>query len=141
MKTLFLLLASCFLISETLQAQQSDYVSDETATWAYCEIVGINKFMSKKVTVVIDHGQESSNWFQDNRIVDTSTGQVKSFNSMVDAMNFMGALGWEFVQAYVVTISDQNVYHWLLKLPVKKDETGKYIPVTRAAAKKANGKQ
>lgn len=37
---------------------------------------------------------------------------------MVDAMNFMGTLGWEFEQAYVVTVgggtSSQNVYHWLL---------------------------
>jgi hypothetical protein len=34
---------------------------------------------------------------------------------MVDALNYMGEKGWEFVQAYVVTISNQNVYHWLLK--------------------------
>ena len=37
---------------------------------------------------------------------------------MVDAMNYMGTLGWEFEQAYVVTIggggSASNVYHWLL---------------------------
>jgi len=39
---------------------------------------------------------------------------------MVDAMNFMGTLGWEFVQAYVVTESNQNVYHWLLKMEIKE---------------------
>lgn len=39
----------------------------------------------------------------------------KSFNSMVDGMNYMGKDGWEFVQAYVVTLGNQNVYHWLLK--------------------------
>ncbi len=33
---------------------------------------------------------------------------------MVDAMNYMGKRGWEFEQAYVVTIGNQNVYHWLL---------------------------
>lgn len=33
---------------------------------------------------------------------------------MVDAMNFMGKLGWKFVQAYAVTIGNNNVYHWLL---------------------------
>lgn len=34
---------------------------------------------------------------------------------MVDAMNWMGSQGWEFAQAYVVTMGGQNVYHWLLK--------------------------
>jgi len=38
---------------------------------------------------------------------------------MIDAMNFMGAKGWEFVQAYVVTVGKQNVYHWLLKKEIE----------------------
>ena len=33
-------------------------------------------------------------------------------------MNYMGTLGWEFEQAYVVTLGSgagaSNVYHWLL---------------------------
>ena len=39
----------------------------------------------------------------------------KIFNSMVDGMNYMGKDGWEFVQAYIVTSNNQNVYRWLLK--------------------------
>jgi hypothetical protein len=34
---------------------------------------------------------------------------------MVDALNYMGSDQWEFVQAYIVTTGQQNVYHWLLK--------------------------
>ena len=41
---------------------------------------------------------------------------------MVDAMNFMGRLDWKFVQAYVVTTSNQNVYRWLLYKDVRNDE-------------------
>ena len=41
---------------------------------------------------------------------------------MVDAMNYMGCLGWKFEQAYVVTVGQQNVYHWLLS----KDISGEY---------------
>lgn len=82
----------------------------------YCELLGTQQFMSKKVTVQIDFGQQTK-FFSDNRLVDEK-GNVKVFNSMVDAMNFMGTLGWEFEQAYVVTVgggtSSQNVYHWLL---------------------------
>lgn len=83
----------------------------------FCEIVGTQKFLSTKVTVQIDFGQET--FFRDNRLAD-STGKVITFNSMVDAMNYLGKMGWKFEQAYVVTVGQQNVYHWLLS----KDDVG-----------------
>lgn len=48
---------------------------------------------------------------------DPATGKIRVFNSMVDGLNFMGKQGWEFVQAYVVTTGNANVYRWLLKKP------------------------
>lgn len=50
---------------------------------------------------------------------DDQTGKVTSFNSMVDALNYMGTKGWVFEQAYIVTTSNQNVYHWLLKKKIE----------------------
>jgi hypothetical protein len=85
--------------------------------------------MSSKVSVEIDYGQ-ASHIFQNDKIVDAN-GKPISFNSMVDAMNYMGKLNWEFVQAFVATVSNQNVYHWIMKRAVKLDEKGKYIPLTR----------
>jgi hypothetical protein len=85
-----------------------------TSKYVYCELVGMSKFLSTKVTVAVDYGEERS-FFQDTRVRDEQTGKVTSFNSMVDALNYMGMKGWEFVQAYVVTTGTQNVYHWLLK--------------------------
>lgn len=95
-----------FIIAITLKAQ-------ETPKYIYAEIVGTSKFLSKKVLVEIDYGQATSFW-ESNRLKNTD-GSNKEFNSMVDAMNYMGALGWEFQQAYVVTIGQQNVYHWLMR--------------------------
>ena len=37
------------------------------------------------------------------------------FNSMMDALNFMSKNGFEFVDAYAITSSNQNVYHYLLR--------------------------
>lgn len=85
----------------------------------YCELIGLGKFMSSKVVVTVDFGQDDHGW--DARIVDEK-GKSISFNSMVDAMNYMGKLGWEFEQAYVVTESKQNVYHWLLGKDVSDNE-------------------
>ncbi len=75
--------------------------------------------MNTKVKIDIDYGQEVSFWNQDRRLRDENGKSVK-FNSMVDALNYMGTLGWEFVQAYVVTVGQQNVYHWLLKRELLK---------------------
>ena len=41
--------------------------------------------------------------------------KVHTFPSMIEAMNFMSKNGWEFVQAYVTTSGNENVYRWLLK--------------------------
>lgn len=82
----------------------------------YCELLGTQGLLSKKVTVQVDFGQQTK-FFSDNRLVDEK-GNVIVFNSMVDAMNYMGTMGWEFEQAYVVTLGSgataSNVYHWLL---------------------------
>ena len=49
--------------------------------------------------------------------------------SMVDAMNKMSELGWEFEQAYIVMIGGTsqgstitNVHHWILSKTVGDDE-------------------
>jgi hypothetical protein len=39
---------------------------------------------------------------------------------MVDALNFMSANGYEFVDSYAITVSNRNVYHYLLKKSYKK---------------------
>lgn len=89
----------------------------------FCELLGTGKLFSNKVTVTVDFGQETSFWFgASNQYLVDDNGKAIKFNSMVDAMNYMGKRGWEFEQAYVVTIGNQNVYHWLLSKEVTQDE-------------------
>ena len=85
----------------------------------YCELLGSSKFLSTKVTVSIDFGQDGNMW--ESKLVDEK-GKAMKFNSMVDAMNYMGRLGWKFEQAYVVTVGQQNVYHWLLSKEILENE-------------------
>ncbi|HEX5172087.1 MAG TPA: hypothetical protein VFW11_23075 [Cyclobacteriaceae bacterium] len=87
----------------------------EAPKFVYCEILGTEKFLSTKVTITVDFGQKMK-FFADNRMRD-ETGKPIVFNSMIDALNFMGKQGWEFAQAYAITISNQNVYHYLMKKP------------------------
>ena len=110
MKRLLLIFIVVFL-SVSMYAQSEP-------KFVYSEIVGTSRFMSAKVTIVISSGQLLK-YFSDNRLKDSS-GKPIVFNSMVDALNFMGKQGWEFVQAYTITESNVNVYHFLLKRPFKE---------------------
>lgn len=86
----------------------------------YCEIVGYANLLNTKVSIVVDYGQKT-HLFADNRIVNED-GKVKKFNSMVDALNYMGDLGWSFEQAYTITHGNSNVYHFLLSKVMVEDE-------------------
>ena len=106
MKKIILTIALMLLACIALNAQSK----------VYCEILGKQQFLSKKVQVQVDFGQKT-NLFADNPLVDEK-GNVIEFNSMVDALNYMGTMGWEFEQAYAVTAvwgsTTLIVYHWLL---------------------------
>lgn len=106
-KLTIVLLLVCFAFS--VKAQQ------DSVKYIYCEIVGTSKFLSTKVTVVIDFGQ-ATNFFLDTKYKDPTTGKPMVFNSMIDALNFMGKSGWEFTQAYIIGDAQNGyVYHFLLK--------------------------
>lgn len=96
----------------------------------YCQLVGTS-FLGK-ITVTIDMG-ENTGFLRMNTsyLIDESTGKAKKFNSMVDALNFMGEKGWELAQAYALTVGSSNVYHFLLKQKVEKGDDGNYYPATK----------
>lgn len=96
------------------------FVVNAQIKFVYCEIVGTSNLGGNKVTVEIDFGQQTK-FMSDHRLVD-ETGKVIKFNSMVDAMNWMGKDGWEFVQAYGITSASgsRNVYHFLLKKDISQ---------------------
>lgn len=112
MKPLFLVLF-CLLSAAAVKAQKMEQ---------YCEMTAQAKLFSRKVTIDVDYG-EARKWisFKDTRMKDEE-GKVKSFNSVVDALNFMGRAGWKLVNAFLVTESGNNVYHYVLKREFDKSE-------------------
>jgi hypothetical protein len=84
--------------------------------FVYCEIVGQAKFMSTKLNIVVDFGEKLSIW-ADNRMKDEN-GKPITFNTMIDALNFMGKRGWQFSQAYAISYGNSgSVYHYLMMKP------------------------
>lgn len=87
----------------------------------YCEVVATGKLLSNKVTIDIDYGEERSIW-KDHRIKDDN-GKFKKFNSVIDAINYLGKLGWKLVNAFPVSTGNgPMVYHYVFKKEFEKSE-------------------
>ena len=112
-KTTFLLLflIPLFSFSQTINGKEIKNIDVE-----FVQIVGTSKLLRKKVTIQIDFGQHTKFFSKtkDTQIVGKD-GKPISFNSMIDALNFMNESGYNFVQAYAFAVGNQNVYHYLLQ--------------------------
>jgi len=84
----------------------------------YCQLMGRETgFFSTKISIELDLG-ESKSWFESiagkSPLADED-GETINFNSMVDALNHMAKDGWKFINAYCITVDDNNVYHYIMK--------------------------
>ncbi|MFP9098641.1 hypothetical protein ACLI09_06260 [Flavobacterium sp. RHBU_24] len=90
---------------------------------AYCLIVATGRLFSNKVDIRIDYGQDAT-FFEDKTVRDKN-GKKIIFRSVMDALNYMKSLGWNFVDAYAITTGSQNIYHYLMENPGNAE-----IPIT-----------
>lgn len=86
--------------------------SDTSKVQQFCEIVAAAKFLSNKVNIAIDYGEKSSIW-KDQRVKDKD-GEAKDFNSVIDALNYMGKNGWKLHAAYPISTGSVLVYHYVM---------------------------
>jgi len=113
MRKLLTIIAFIFAVHFT-QAQEQVELNKKDAKEEYCMILATSKLLSTKLTIQVDFGQEWSFW-KDKRSLKDETGKRIEFNSVIDALNYMAADGWEFVNAYAITVGQQNVYHYVMK--------------------------
>jgi hypothetical protein len=102
------LITLAFLASSYLFAQ-----SQAAKVEQYCQVIASPRLFSNKVTIDIDFGEEKSIW-RDNRLK-AYDGKVKKFNTVIDALNYMGKDGWLFINAYPVTSGGSTIYHFAFK--------------------------
>jgi len=116
MKQLFFL----FLLTVSI----SSYSQDTTKVEQYAEVVATQRLLSNKVAINVDYGEERKFW-KDNRVKDDE-GRVKKFNTIVDALNYMGRQNWRLVSTFLVTSANNTLpleYHYLFKREFLKSET------------------
>ena len=103
-----LIISAILLISIVSKAQ-----TDTSKVEQYCQVIATPRILSNKVTIDIDFGEEKSFW-RDNRLK-TDGGRVKKFNTIIDAMNYMGKEGWVFINAYPVQSGTTEIYHFAFR--------------------------
>lgn len=111
-----LLLISIVLLNSIVSNAQTDTTKVEQ----YCQIIAKPRLLTNKVTIDIDYGDEKSFW-QDNRLK-TDEGKLRKFNTIIDAMNYMGKEGWLFINAYPVKMGETEIYHFAFKKQFIKSE-------------------
>lgn len=103
-----------FITSLVLFTTLSSFAQTSTSkVEQYCQLIVSPRLLSNKVTIDIDFGEEKSIW-RDNRLK-TYDGKLKKFNTVIDALNYMGRDGWIFINAYPVTVGTGVLYHFAFK--------------------------
>ena len=92
--------------------------TDTSKIEQYCQVISTPRLLSNKVTIDIDFGDEKSFW-RDER-VKTYDGKLKKFNTIIDALNFMGKEGWIFINAYPVKMAGAEIYHFAFKKQISR---------------------
>ncbi|KAA9038085.1 hypothetical protein FW778_15115 [Ginsengibacter hankyongi] len=95
---------------------------DSSKVEQYCEVIATPRLLSNKVTIDINYGEQKSIW-KDTRLKDDE-GKLKKFNTVVDALNYMGKDGWIFVNAFPVLNGTTQIYHYVFKKWFAKNEAG-----------------
>jgi len=105
---LSLVVSLCFAQTDTASIEQ------------YCQVIATPRLLSNKVTIDIDYGEEKSFW-NDSRLKNND-GKLKKFNTIIDALNFMGQQGWVFINAYPVKTNTTEIFHFAFKKTFKRSE-------------------
>lgn len=115
-----IVLTGMILLGNLISVAQSDTSKVEQ----YCQVIAKPRLLSNKVTIDIDFGDEKSFW-RDTRLK-TEAGKIRKFNTIIDALNYMGREGWVFINAFPVRIGEAETYHFAFKKQFPRSETREY---------------
>ncbi|MEG2337216.1 MAG: hypothetical protein RSC04_05705 [Bacteroidales bacterium] len=110
-----------------LSLSTGGFSQNKASKYMYCEIQSKTLSFSPKINILIDSGQFSKRITRDN-IMRDAKGSPLEFNSMIDALNQMNTLGWEFVQSYLATGGEAEACRWVLRKEIVEENTP---PITK----------
>jgi hypothetical protein len=96
--------------------------SDAEMVEQYARVEAASRVLSNKVIIDVDFGEGRGLW-SNNRVRDEETGKIKKFNSITDALNYMGSQGWILVNAFQINSTANGgspLYHYYFKKLFKR---------------------
>ena len=85
----------------------------------FCDLVSSKKFLSLQQKISINYGNRDSLWL-DPKIYSLISSEIKNYNSIIDALNYMGNEGWKIINSYSASDNSYIVEHYILKKEIKK---------------------
>tara|TARA_B100000530_G_C15668447_1_gene373253 strand:+ start:122 stop:622 length:501 start_codon:yes stop_codon:yes gene_type:complete len=85
----------------------------------FCDLVSTKKFLGRTHAITINYGNRDSLWL-DQKIQTLTETELKKYNSIIDALNYMGNEGWKTISSYSTSYNSYIVEHYILKKEIKK---------------------
>ena len=80
----------------------------------FCDLMSSKKFLGTEEMLTINYGDRDSLWL-DKSMYNKISKQIKKYNSIIDALNYMGSEGWETLRSYSTSHNSYTVEHYVLK--------------------------
>lgn len=79
----------------------------------YCDMMAYNFWGIGKVRIILDMGDRKAG--QEFETILNENGKQRKFNTMMEALNYMGERGWRVIETYFLAEMKQKVIHYLLE--------------------------
>ncbi len=85
----------------------------------FCDLMSRKKFLGTEEQITINYGTRDSLWI-DPKIYTLMSKDLIKYNSIIDALNYMGNEGWEVLRSYSTSHNSYTVEHYILKKEIIK---------------------
>tara|TARA_Y100001968_G_scaffold46040_1_gene36153 strand:+ start:992 stop:1402 length:411 start_codon:yes stop_codon:yes gene_type:complete len=85
----------------------------------FCDLIAKTKFLGTEQKIMINYGNRDSLWI-DKKIYTLMAKDLKKYNSIIDALNYMGSEGWKTINTYSSSQNSYTIQHYILKKEIKK---------------------
>tara|TARA_B100000902_G_scaffold143464_1_gene140914 strand:- start:465 stop:956 length:492 start_codon:yes stop_codon:yes gene_type:complete len=85
----------------------------------FCDLVSRKKFLSFEEEITINYGNRDNLWL-DKEIYTILLKDIKNYNSIIDALNYMGNEGWRIINSYSTSKDSYTIEHYILKKEITK---------------------
>lgn len=115
MKRILLIFLGVITSLNFLQAQSVNGIQLKELDVNYLRIYGRTNFTGTKMVVRFEFGQRVRFFDSKNRNVTDREGRRITFNTMIDALNFISAYGYRLVQTYNTVSGSTVYYHYIME--------------------------